>query len=618
MSSKDGKRELSQMDTINALKPYLWPSKRKDLQKRVIYAFILLIAGKIATILSPYVYKWATDALVYALEQKEALTSQNLQDFWHYPVMLTVLYGILRILMALFTQWRDGVFAKVALYAVREIALKVFRHVHALSLRFHLEKKTGALTRLLERGRDSIERLSRLITLQLLPTVLEFLLILAILWVEFRFIYAFVVALMVAAYLAFTFYATQWRISIRKKMNDSDLDANVKAVDSLLNFETVKYFCAEEREAKRYDSAMQKFEETSVQTLTSLSFLNFGQAFIFTVGLIIIMVFCVQDIASGRSTIGGFVMINAMMTQLYIPLNLMGMLYRDIKQALIDIHDLFVLLDENPEVRDLPDAQALKIKDGTIRFENVRFSYTEDRPILKGVTFEVPAGKTVAIVGPSGAGKSTISRLLFRFYEPCSGKITIDGQDIASVTQSSLRQSLGMVPQDTVLFNDTIFYNIRYGRWDATEEEVREAARFAQIDDFINSLPQGYKTQVGERGLKLSGGEKQRVAIARTILKAPPLLVLDEATSALDTFTEQQIQESLYQVSKGRTTLVIAHRLSTIISADEIIVLDKGVVIERGNHSSLLNQNGLYAALWERQREVDEARKVLKEEGEEG
>jgi ATP-binding cassette subfamily B protein len=394
-------------------------------------------------------------------------------------------------------------------------------------------------------------------------------------------------------------------------MNDSDTDANVKAIDSLLNYETVKYFSAEAREAARYDRAMARYEDASVQAYTSLAVLNAGQAVIFTCGLAATMVMCAIGISNGTNTVGDFVLVNAMMIQLYIPLNFMGMVYREIKQAVIDIEMMFSILSRDPEVKDAPAAAPLNVAKGHIRFEDVRFAYEPDRPILKGISFEVPAGRTVAVVGPSGAGKSTISRLLFRFYDLSGGRIMIDGQDISRVTQQSLREAIGMVPQDTVLFNDTIRYNIRYGRWDASDRDVEEAARLAQIDGFIRMSPQGYETEVGERGLKLSGGEKQRVAIARTILKGPPILLLDEATSALDSHTEKEIQDALERVSKGRTTLVIAHRLSTIVTADEIIVLDQGQIVERGNHRALLAQNGLYASMWDRQREAEAAREKL-------
>ncbi len=606
--------------TWTKLWPYIWPQGRPDLQRRVFLAFGLLLVAKGVTMVTPFAFKWATDALV-------AVTSSGNQPteaaatagswIWKAPILLTVIYGVTRILMAVLTQVRDGIFAKVAMHAVRQLALQTFEHMHRLSLRFHLERKTGGLTRVLERGREGIEELSRLVVLTLLPTILEFVLVLGLLAWEFNWLYSAVVFVMVVVYLAYTYKATQWRISIRKQMNDSDTDANTKAVDSLLNYETVKYFGAEQRETARYDRSMEKYEKASTQTYTSLAVLNAGQAVIFSIGMAVVMVLAAQDIIAGRASIGSFVLVNAMLVQLYIPLNFMGMLYREIKQALIDIDDMFMIIDRNPEIQDKPGAKPLVVNQGIVRFEDVHFAYIPERPILKGVTFEVPAGHTVAIVGPSGAGKSTISRLLFRFYEPSSGRILIDGQDIADVQQASLRKVIGMVPQDTVLFNDTIGYNIQYGRWDATPEEVREAANLAQIDRFIGLLPEGYDTPVGERGLKLSGGEKQRVAIARTILKAPPILVLDEATSALDTFTEKEIQDALDRVSRGRTTLVIAHRLSTVIGADEIIVLDHGRIVERGDHASLLSHGGVYAAMWNRQREADQARETLKRAEEE-
>ena len=601
--------------TWTKLWPYLWPHGRPDLQRRIFLAFGLLLVAKGVTMVTPFAFKWATDALVAVTggnsgSVEAAATAGSW--LWRAPILLTAIYGATRILMAVLTQMRDGLFAKVAMHAVRKLALETFEHMHRLSLRFHLERKTGGLTRVLERGREGIEELSRLVVLTLLPTILEFVLVLGILAWEFDWVYSFVVLVMVVVYLAYTYKATQWRISIRKQMNDSDTDANTKAVDSLLNYETVKYFNAEQRETARYDRSMEKYEKASTQTYTSLAVLNAGQAVIFSIGMAIVMVLAARDIMAGRVSIGSFVLVNAMLVQLYIPLNFMGMLYREIKQALIDIDDMFGVLDRNPEIQDRPGARPLEVKQGVVRFEDVHFAYNPERPILKGVSFEVPAGHTVAIVGPSGAGKSTISRLLFRFYEPASGRILIDGQNIADAQQSSLRRVIGMVPQDTVLFNDTIGYNIQYGRWDASPEEMREDARLAQIDRFIALLPEGYDTPVGERGLKLSGGEKQRVAIARTILKAPPILVLDEATSALDTFTEKEIQDALDRVSRGRTTLVIAHRLSTVIGADEIIVLDHGRVVERGNHAGLLAQGGVYAAMWSRQREADQAREALK------
>ncbi|MBO1018477.1 ABC transporter ATP-binding protein/permease [Methylobacterium sp. SD274] len=603
--------------TYRRLWPYLWPHTRPDLQRRVFLAFGLLLVAKFVTMLTPFTFKWATDALVAAVGDKDGLGATLPTGLFAAPMLMIGLYGLSRVIMALLTQVRDGLFAKVAMHAVRRLALQTFEHMHRLSLRFHLERKTGGLTRVLERGRGGIEELSRLMVLTLVPTIVEFVLVIGVLAYEFDWLYSFVVFVMVAAYLAFTWKATQWRIEIRRRMNNSDTDANTKAVDSLLNFETVKYFGAERREAERYDSSMAKYETASTQTYVSLAVLNAGQALIFTIGMTVVMWLAARDIMAGRTTLGGFVLVNTMLIQLSMPLNFMGMIYREIKQALIDIDDMFRILHRNPEIADRPGAKPLAVSAGVVRFEDVRFAYDPARPILRGVSFEVPAGRTIAIVGPSGAGKSTLSRLLFRFYEPQSGRILIDGQDIAAVEQGSLRAAIGMVPQDTVLFNDTIGYNIRYGQWDASDEAVREAARLAQIDRFVSALPEGYDTPVGERGLKLSGGEKQRVAIARTILKGPPILVLDEATSALDSFTEREIQDALDKVSRGRTTLVIAHRLSTVVNADEIIVLDRGVIVERGDHPTLLDLGGVYASLWSRQREADEAREILKRAEEE-
>jgi ATP-binding cassette, subfamily B, heavy metal transporter len=596
--------------TLVGLWPYIWPSDRADLKMRVVLATLLLLFAKLATVAVPFTYKWAVDALTGTATPPPGAPSWIAWAF-ATPVLMTVAYGGTRVVMALLTQVRDGLFAKVAMHAVRRLAFLTFEHMHLLSLRFHLERKTGGLTRVLERGRNGIETIVRMVILQLLPTVVELALIVGVLLWMFDWRYVLVIGITVALYMAFTYYATEWRINIRRKMNDSDTDANTKAIDSLLNYETVKYFVAEEREARRYDRTMARYEDASVQAYTSLAVLNAGQAVLFTAGLTAAMVLCVLGIRAGTNTVGDFVMINAMMIQLYVPLNFMGMVYREIKQAVTDIEIMFTILAREPEIEDTPGARPLDVKRGAIRFEDVRFAYDPERQILKGLSFEVPAGRTVAIVGPSGGGKSTISRLLFRFYDLTGGRIAIDGQDIRDVTQRSLRAAIGMVPQDTVLFNDTIRYNIRYGRWDASDDEVEEAARLAQIDDFIRMAPAGYETEVGERGLKLSGGEKQRVAIARTILKGPPILLLDEATSALDSHTEKEIQDALEKVSRDRTTLVIAHRLSTIVGADEIIVLDQGVIAERGTHHQLLLKNGLYASMWNRQREAEEAREKL-------
>jgi ATP-binding cassette, subfamily B, heavy metal transporter len=606
--SADGGASL--LRTVIELWPYIWPHDRRDLKWRIAFSMLLLLLAKIATIAVPFTFKWATDALA---GQGSAPVAPSAWLAWALaaPVLMTVAYGGMRILMAVFTQTRDGLFAKVAMNAVRRLAYMVFEHMHLLSLRFHLERKTGGLTRVLERGRNAIETIVRMVIMQLVPTVIELSLIVVVLLYQFDWRYVVVVLLTVACYMIYTYLATEWRISIRRRMNDSDTDANVKAIDSLLNYETVKYFVAEEREAKRYDRAMARYEEASVKSYVSLAVLNAGQATIFTIGLAVAMVMCAYGIKQGTHTVGDFVMINAMMIQLYQPLNFMGMVYREIKQAVIDIENMFSILARKPEIEDKAGAKPLHVRRGTIRFENVSFAYEPARQILKGLSFEVPAGRTVAIVGPSGAGKSTISRLLYRFYDVTGGRIEIDGQDIRDVTQASLRSAIGMVPQDTVLFNDTIRYNIRYGRWEASNADVEEAARLAQIDHFIRLSPKGYETEVGERGLKLSGGEKQRVAIARTILKAPPILLLDEATSALDSHTEKEIQDALDRVSRNRTTLVIAHRLSTIVGADEILVLDHGVIVERGTHHQLLAEGGLYASMWNRQREAEAAREKL-------
>src|SRR5246127_2199468 len=596
--------------TLAHLWPYIWPNDRSDLKMRVIWSFVLLLIAKLATLAVPFTFKWATDALT-GKGSAPVWASNWLVWVIASPLIMTASYGGVRILMAVLTQWRDGIFAGVAMHAVRKLAYRTFVHMHELSLRFHLERKTGGLTRVLERGRLGIEVIVRMVILQLVPTIVEVSLLTAVLLWKFDWRYVLATMITVVIFMYYTYIATEWRIEIRRKMNESDTEANTKAIDSLLNYETVKYFSAEEREAARYDHSMERYEGASVKTYTSLAVLNTGQAIIFTAGLTATMVMCAIGVRSGKNTVGDFVMVNAMMIQLYQPLNFMGMVYREIKQAVIDIEKMFDVLSRNPEVTDIPGAKPLIVTSGSLRFEDVRFAYDPERQILKGLSFEVPAGKTVAIVGPSGAGKSTISRLLFRLYDISDGHILIDGQDIRNVTQASLRASIGMVPQDTVLFNDTIRYNIRYGRWDASDAEVEGAARLAQIDSFIRMSPRGYATQGGERGLKLSGGEKQRVAIARTVLKAPPILVLDEATSALDSHTEHEIQEALDRVSRNRTSLVIAPRLSTIVGADEIIVLDQGRIAERGTHVALLARGGLYAGMWNRQREAEAARERL-------
>lgn len=593
--------------TIFNLWPYMWPSDRPDLKIRVLWALFYLVLSKLILISVPYFFKYATNAL------NIDYTPPNwLPAVFAAPVMMVLSYNIARILQAGLNQLRDALFAKVGQHAVRRLAYQTFVHMHELSLRFHLERRTGGLSRVIERGTKGIEAIVRFSILNTAPTILEFALSAVVLYISYGWRYMIVVALTVGLYTWFTITASNWRIAIRRQMNESDTEANTRAIDSLLNFETVKYFGNEDLEAKRFDASMAGYEKAAVKTWISLGWLNFGQAVIFGIGMAAMMLMSAYEVHKGTQTIGDFVFINALLMQLSIPLNFIGSIYREVRQGLTDIEAMFDLLDVPQEITDAPSAKELVVDKGAIEFNQVEFSYDTNRQILKGITFKVPAGKTVAIVGPSGAGKSTISRLLFRFYDVQQGAITIDGQDIRTVTQKSLRKAIGMVPQDTVLFNDTIAYNIRYGRPDATDTQVKQAAEMAQINHFIEQLPDGYQSMVGERGLKLSGGEKQRVAIARTLLKAPPVLILDEATSALDTATEQEIQHALDIVSRGRTTLVIAHRLSTIINADEILVLKDGRVIERGKHDELLNKNGLYASMWNKQLEASQAEEKLR------
>lgn len=596
--------------TIANLWPYMWPSERPDLKQRVLWAAFYLVISKLILMLVPYSFKWATDALNGELD---LAVDSWVPAILLGPIMLVVAYNVFRVVNVGFQQLRDALFASVGQYAVRQLAHKTFKHMHRLSLRFHLERRTGGLSRIIERGTKGIEAIVRFTILNTLPTILEFALVAAIFGFNYGWEYVAVTALTVFGYSWFTIRASDWRIQIRRDMNDSDTDANSKAIDSLLNFETVKYFGNEEMEAERFDKSMASYERSATRVWTSLGWLNFGQGVIFGAGMLVMMWMSARSVIAGESTIGDFVFINAMLMQLSIPLNFIGFIYREIRQGLTDIEQMFDLLDVDAEVQDAPDAQPLVIENGNIKFDDVHFAYDENRPILKGISFEVPAGKSVAIVGPSGAGKSTLSRLLFRFYDVQKGAITIDGHDLRDVTQKSLRAAIGMVPQDTVLFNDTLAYNIRYGRPDASQEEIEKAAELAQIGNFVRTVPDGFNAMVGERGLKLSGGEKQRVAIARTILKAPPILILDEATSALDTATEQEIQDSLDEVSKGRTTLVIAHRLSTVIKCDEIIVLRDGLIAERGRHAELMKlKDGLYAKMWERQMEATEAEQRLR------
>ncbi len=603
VSAESGKT----LQTIVNLWPYMWPADRPDLKLRVVWATVFLFLAKIVLLSVPYFFKWTTDSLNGKLQMPGYVPQIMLG-----ALVLVVAYNFARIFQWGLNQLRDAYFASVGQYAVRQLAFRTFVHLHRLSLRFHLERRTGGLSRVIERGTKGIETIVRFTILNTAPTILEFVMVAAIFWWGYGFSYLLVTALTVWFYIWFTVKASDWRINIRRTMNNSDTEANTKAIDSLLNFETVKYFGNEEMEAKRFDSSMARYEKAATQVWTSLGWLNFGQGVIFGIGTTIMMVMSVMAVQRGEQTLGDFVFINAMLMQLSVPLNFIGFVYREIRQGLTDIEQMFDLLEVDAEIEDSPDAADLVITDGAISFKDVHFAYDPSRPILKGISFEVPAGKTVAVVGPSGAGKSTLSRLLYRFYDVQEGTVMIDGQDVRDVTQKSLRAAIGMVPQDTVLFNDTIAYNIRYGRPSASDEEVRAAADIAQIDAFVTSLPDGYGAMVGERGLKLSGGEKQRVAIARTVLKSPPILILDEATSALDTGTEQEIQAALEIVSKGRTTLVIAHRLSTVISADEIIVLREGVIAERGNHQDLLQRNGLYANMWNRQREATQAEEHLK------
>ena len=600
-----------QLATLKAVLPYLWPPGRLDLKRRVVLALLSLVFAKVITVLTPFAFKYAVDALTGPQRPGAAPVTSFL--LLAGPFAMVAAYGLGRIAMVAFAQLRDALFARVGQSAVRALAIKTFRHLHSLSLRFHLERRTGGLSRIIERGTKGIDTILRYSLFNTFPTVIEIAFVAGILWWNFGWIYALIIVLTIVAYTGFTYWATEWRINLRRVMNDADTDANTKAIDSLLNFETVKYFGNEEHEATRFDHSLERYEKAAVKTWISLAILNAGQAIAFSIGLALIMIMVANDVIRGTATVGDFVMVNALMIQLYMPLNFLGSVYRDIKQGLIDIEHMFDLLGVDPEIRDDPDARPLIVRDGEIVLDHVSFAYDRRRPIVTDLSLTIPPGRTFAIVGSSGAGKSTISRLLYRFYDVTRGRIMIDGQDISRVTQHSLRAAVGMVPQDTVLFNDTIRYNIRYGRPKASDEEVYMAAKLAHIHEFVMSLPQGYETMVGERGLKLSGGEKQRVSIARTILKGPPILILDEATSALDTRTEQEIQKALRQVAQNRTTIVIAHRLSTVIDADEIIVLEAGRIAERGRHEELLKKQGIYFAMWTRQREADEARRKLAE-----
>ncbi len=603
--------EGSLLTTIRHLWSYMWPSDRFDLKVRVMLAIGALLLAKTATTMVPFAYKAVIDSLGAQADNPELLLGIAV------PLVFVFAYGMANIIDNGFQQLRDILFAGVGQHAVRRLAFETFSHLHRLSLRFHLQRRIGGLSRVVERGTKGIETIVRFTMLNTAPALVEFIIVGGIFAYMFGFTLLAALIITIWAYIWFTIRASNWRIGIRRDMNESDADANSKAVDSLLNYETVKYFGNEELEARRFDASMEKYERSAISMWTSLGFLNFGQGIIFWAGMIVIGLFSANGVLTGQFSIGDFVLINTFMLQIYRPLNFIGFVYREIRQGLADIEEMFMLLDQDPEIVDKPDAKPLVIDGPVVRFENVSFHYDADRPILKNVSFEVPAGKTIAVVGPSGAGKSTISRLIYRFYDVADGRVTIDGQDVRDVQQKSLRAAIGMVPQDTVLFNDTIAYNVGYGREGASTEEIAQAANMAQIGEVIKTLPKGFETPVGERGLKLSGGEKQRVAIARTILKAPPILILDEATSALDTQTERDIQSALDAVSENRTTLVIAHRLSTVINADEIIVLKSGEIVERGKHKELLAQDGLYAQMWQRQLEANQAeehlRKVTKE-----
>ncbi len=596
----------SAAQTARTLLPYLWPAGDTIARLRVSAAIVFLILAKVATVYIPVIYSRVVDRL--APKGAHALGGGAMSAAITVPLALIIAYCVLRIASSAFGELRDAVFAAVQQRAVRRIALQTFEHLHRLSLRFHLDRHTGGLSRAIDRGMNGIEQVLRFAVFNIIPTLFELLLVTIIMWRLFDWRYALTTLVAVGLYVAFTLLFTNFRVRYRRLMNDSDAEAQSKAVDSLLNYETVKYFGNEAHEIRRFDQALERFERASVRSQVTLNLLNVGQAFIIALGLAAIMLLSAQGVASGHMTVGRFVLANTYLMQLYTPLNFLGFVYREVKQGLVDTEHLFRLMRVGAEVEDRPEARPLvpQGRSASLAFENVRFGYNPSREILKGVSFAIPAGGNLAVVGPTGAGKSTLTRLLFRFYDVTSGAIRIDGQDLRDLTQNSVRAAIGVVPQDTVLFNDTIRYNIAYGRPGATEAEVEEAARLAQLHDFIMALPQGYETKVGERGLKLSGGEKQRVAIARTLLKNPAILIFDEATSALDTKTEQDIQAALRVIARDRTTLTIAHRLSTVVDADEIIVLERGQIAERGSHWSLLARGCIYARMWAAQAEQEE------------
>jgi ATP-binding cassette subfamily B protein len=583
------------LSTLKTFLPYLWPKDQPKLRHRVVLAISLLILSKLTSLFIPFFYKLSVEALT------QNLSPAN--QWFSVPIIFILLYGLTRITAQVFSELKDAIFSRITQNAVRTVILQTFRQLHTLSLRFHLDRKTGALSTLIEKGITAIEGLMRFLLFNIVPTCFEIILVGLVLWRLYDVHFTLVTLLTLITYIVFTIRFTEWRTTIARTIYARSAEANTKAIDSLLNYETVKYFGNEELEAKRYDESLARYQQASIQNAHSLSCLNIGQGTIISIGLILVMLMAANGVRDGTMTIGDFVLVNAYLLQLYLPLNILGFAYREIKLALVNMEQLFTILQTESEIKDQPSAYPLHLSGGHIEFSHVYFAYHPDRPILKDINFHVPVGQTVAIVGASGAGKSTIARLLCRFYDVTAGTIRIDGQDIRTVTQESLRQAIGVVPQDTVLFNDTIYYNILYGRPTANQEDVEAAAKLAKIHDFILSLPHGYDTIVGERGLKLSGGEKQRIAIARVLLKQPAIFLFDEATSALDTHTEKAIQASLQEVSTGHTTLIIAHRLSTIIDADHILVLDAGTIVEQGTHHSLLKQEGRYAAMWKKQQE---------------